>query len=136
MIYIKKRGLLSNSDVQDVMGCWSVNGDPLHDFISTIFFDDSKSSVTHHYSKPKLHKLYLKWCVSNNLPEHKIKRSMKSFTTSLQSHHFIPTKVQYKGDRYEVYASTMWGVTFVPDKPTDLDYKTSNSTIDACIDAT
>jgi phage/plasmid-associated DNA primase len=129
MIHIKKQGLLSNSDVQEVMGNWSINSDPLHDFISSVFFNDSKAENTYYYSKPKLHKLYLKWCVDSKLPEHKIKRTTKSFTTALQVHHFIPTQVQHKGDRYEVYASSVWRQTVEVGKTADLDYTTTNTTL-------
>ena len=107
MIYIRKRGLLSNSDVQEVMLNWSVNSDPLYDFIDSIFME-TDGKVVRHFSKTKLHKVYLAWCKDNNIPEHKIKGSSKSFTTALQAHHIVPNKTQIGKIRYESYSTSHW----------------------------
>ena len=71
MLTIKKRGLLSNSDIQEVMMNWSINSDPMFDFISYAFEPFNGKSVNH-YSKVKLHDLYLKWCRESDIPEHKV----------------------------------------------------------------
>ena len=105
MITIKKRGLLSNSDVQDVMSAWSVNSDPLYDFLNSMF-EKASGKETYHYSKQKLFSYYRAWADDNGLPEHKRKTTIKAFTVALQSHGFSPERKKERRDSYEVYASS------------------------------
>jgi len=121
MVTIKKRGLVSNSDVQEVMLNWSVNSDPLYDFLDTIF-KASNGKDTHYFSKVKLHREYTAWCSSNGIPDHKIKLNIKAFTIALQVHGFVPERKKERGDSYEVYATCSREKR--PDaKNLDLDYK-------------
>ena len=105
MITIRKRGLLSNSDVQEVMMNWSVNSDPMYDFLGTIFEPNSTKN-RYSFSKRKLYDQYLKWCNENGIPEHKRKANIKTFTIALQSHDLIPERKRESGDSYEVYSTT------------------------------
>lgn len=126
IIYIKKRGLLSNSEVQDVMLNWSINSDPLYDFINSVFRPQDHTTP-YHFSKKKFHDLYKKWCKDNNIPEHKIKSTMKSFTTSLQAHDIIPNKIQEGGRRYETYSTLNYAPHINVTPAIDLDYRESLS---------
>jgi phage/plasmid-associated DNA primase len=104
MIHIKKHGLVSNSDVQDVMMSWSVNSDHLYNFIESIFEPyEGKRPVL--FNKIKLHNAYLKWCMENKIPEHKQHQSLRKFTVALQAHDIIPTQTRVGRDRYEVYST-------------------------------
>jgi phage/plasmid-associated DNA primase len=105
MITIRKRGLLSNSDVQEVMMNWSVNSDPMYDFLGTIFEPNSTKN-RYSFSKRKLYDQYLKWCNENGVPEHKRKANIKTFTIALQSHDLIPERKRESGDSYEVYSTS------------------------------
>lgn len=107
MIIIRKRGLLSNSDIQEVMMNWSVNSDPLYDFIGA-FFEPNSTKKQYSFSKKKLHDHYLKWCNENDIPEHKRKATMKAFTIALQAHNFAPDRKRELGDSYEVFSSTQY----------------------------
>lgn len=105
MIYIRRRGLLSNSGVQEVMQAWSVNSDPLYDFV-TYLFESSTGTQTHHYSKAKLHKAYLSWCNDNSIPEHKRKLTTSAFTSAIQIHGFTPSQKKDKKMVFETYATS------------------------------
>lgn len=104
MIVIRKRGLLSNSDIQEVMMAWSINSDPLHDFIASMF-TGSNGKEARHFSKVKLHKQYVTWCIENKIPEHKMKTTTKAFTIALQAHGFVPERKRERGDSFEVYTT-------------------------------
>ena len=122
MIYIRKKGLISNSEVQDVMMNWNINSDPLYDFV-TEYFEHNNSKNINYYSKIKLHTLYLKWCEENDIPMHKQKITLNTFTTALQSHQFIPSQKRERNDRYETYSTSAYVVKY--NNPVDLDYKTN-----------
>lgn len=119
MITMRKHGLLSNSDSQDIMMAWSVNSDPLYDFISSIF-SGSNGKDLHYFSKAKLYKAYVSWCTDNGIPEHKMKTSLKAFTVALQGHGFVPERKRERGDSYEVYATCSHSKRY--DVTIDLDY--------------
>jgi len=110
MVEIKKKGLLASSDVQTVMGEWSVNSDPMYDFISWGFGSEVGKTTVNHYSKTKLYAAYLEYCKESNLPEHKIKNTAKAFTLALQPHNFIPMRIRVKKMSYEVYATSVYKV--------------------------
>lgn len=120
MITIKRRGLLSNSDIQEVMQNWSVNSDPMYEFINYLF-ETNTSKTPSHFSKVKLYDKYMKWCIDNNVSEHRIKNSMKAFTIALQSHNFMPERKREKGNNYEVFTSSQHSVR-LSQISTDLDY--------------
>ena len=124
MVYIRKKGLLSNSDVQTVMQCWSVNSDPLYDFIASIFESDGGKD-THHYSKQKLHRVYLEWCSDNAIPEHKRKTTLISFTSALQIHGFVPAQKKEKKIVYETYSTSTY-ILKREIKTVDLGYATGS----------
>jgi putative DNA primase/helicase len=105
MIYIKKRGLLSNSDIQEVMSEWTINSDPIFDFINYIFTPSSTKTINH-YSKTGLYTLYVNWCNENKIPPHKQKLTIKSFTIALQAHHILPDRKRSGGISYETYSTT------------------------------
>lgn len=107
MIVIKKNGLLSNSDIQEVMMNWSVNSDPMYDFLNYLF-EVNNSKKQYSFSKTKVYQQYLKWCNENGIPEHKRKNSMKAFTIALQSHDFAPERKREKGDSFEVFTTTSY----------------------------
>jgi phage/plasmid-associated DNA primase len=104
MITMKDRGLISNSDIQEVMMNWSVNSDPLFDFVSGTFEPYSGKNKLF-YSKTKLFAAYNRWCDDNHIPEHKRKPTMKSFTIALQAHQFVPERKQEKESNYETFAT-------------------------------
>jgi phage/plasmid-associated DNA primase len=124
MIHIKKRGLLSNSEVQDVMMMWSVNSDPLYDFVASIF-EQYNGSITNkiYLSKGKLYNEYIKWCDDNEIPDHKRKQSIKAFTTALQAHRFMPERKKEKNESYETYTTTAYNIR--PGLAIDLNYRTT-----------
>ena len=122
MIHIRKKGLISNSEVQDVMMNWNINSDPLYDFIAE-YFEHNNSKNINHYSKVKLHALYLKWCEENDIPTHKQRSTLRAFTIALQSHQFIPSQKRERKNAYETYATVQHVVKY--NNPVDLDYKTS-----------
>jgi len=105
MITIRKRGLLSNSDIQEVMSNWSINSDPLYTFIDYLF-EPNVSKKQSWYSKAKLMNEYNKWCDDNNIPAHKRKLSMKAFTIALQPHLIMAERKREKLDSYETFTST------------------------------
>ena len=111
MITIKKRGLIANSDIQEVMNNWSINSDPMYGFIDWLF-EPNVSKKTNHYSKKKLYDIYIAWCADNKIPEHKRKTTMKSFTIALQSHHILPDCKTDNKMKYETYSSTSFVARF------------------------
>ena len=122
MIRIKKSGLLVKSEVQDVMLNWSINSDPLFEFI-TWGFGANTGTTPNTYSKSKLLKYYINYCNDHNIPEYKRKSSsLKAFTTALQPHGFMPQKIRKKDNSYEVYITTTYKSK--PDILQDLDYTT------------
>jgi len=120
MITIKKRGLLSKSDSQEVMTNWSVNSDPIYEFLSWGFGRNTDTRNPNHYSKEKLHNYYLDYCRAHSIPDYKTKISLKAFTTTLQPHGFLPIRLRVKGDSYEVFATTVYKQN--PETLKDLDY--------------
>jgi len=124
MIHIRKKGLLSNSDVQNVMQCWSVNSDPLYDFVASLF-ETCTGSTNNHYSKPKLHRAYIEWCKSNGIPDHKQKLTLNSFTSALQIHGFIPTQKKSKRVIYETYSTN----AFIKRQNIDIDLDYASGSI-------
>lgn len=122
MMTIKKKGLLSNSDVQDVMMNWTINSDPMFEFVGSVFVNN-KERVAFHCSKTKLYKEYLRWCNEMEIPEHKRKLSMKSFTTALQPHGLVPERKRERKETYEVYTSTtLMQMVKIGPLQLDLDY--------------
>jgi phage/plasmid-associated DNA primase len=121
MITIKKRGLISNSDIQEVMLNWSTNSDPMFDFLSSVF-EPAKAKKMEYFSKTKLHNLYIKWCEDNGIPEHKRKNTLKSFTIALQSHNFTPDRKREQGNNYEVFGTSTHIIKTGILATTDLDY--------------
>lgn len=126
MIKIKKNGLLVKSSVQDVMMNWSINSDPLFDFVS-YGFGMHNGKEPNHYSKQKLYAAYKQYCNVHNIPEHKRKITLKAFVTALQPHGFLPTRIRLKGNNFEVFSTTIYKAK--PDVITDLDYISENETI-------
>jgi phage/plasmid-associated DNA primase len=122
MIEIKKNGLLVKSDVQEVMSNWSINSDPIYEFLLWGFGRNNDPRTPIHYSKNKLHEYYLDYCRKNNIPEYKTKASQKAFTTTLQPHGFLPVRLRIKGENYEVFATTTYKAN--PENLKDLDYQT------------
>jgi putative DNA primase/helicase len=120
MIVIKKRGLISNSDIQEVMLNWSVNSDPMYDFVGTLF-EANNTKKQYCFSKMKLYDRYLVWCNENGIPEHKRKISLKAFTGALQPHGFIPERKRESGNSYEVYSTTTQ-MQRISKTSVDLDY--------------
>lgn len=119
MITIRKRGLLSNSDIQEVMDNWSVNSDPMYEFLESLF-EKTNSNTMRFYSKRKLFAYYKQWSHDNMVPEHKQKATLKAFTIALQSHGFSPERKKEHRDSYEVYATSAMSVR--PGITIDLDY--------------
>ena len=105
MITIKKRGLIANSDIQEVMNNWSINSDPMYGFLEWLFVPNIDKQKRH-YSKRKLYDAYMTWCIDNQIPEHKRKTSHKSFTIALQAHHILPDQKIENRIRYETYSSS------------------------------
>lgn len=120
MITIKKQGLVSNSDTQAVMINWSVNSDPMYDFID-FMFEKNSSRKEQYFSKPKLFEEYKKWCFENKIPTHKMKNSLKAFTIALHGHSIIGDRKKETGDYYEVYKSVAYVKRPALNK-IDLDY--------------
>jgi phage/plasmid-associated DNA primase len=126
MIHIRRRGLLANSDIQEVMMLWSINSDPLYDFIGSIFDPYNGSITTKLFlSKVKLFELYTRWCIENDIPEHKRRTTLKGFTTALQAHRFSPERKREKTETYETYTTSSYVVK--SHLKLDLDYHTSIS---------
>ena len=120
MIHIKKRGLLSNSDVQDVMLNWSVNSDPLYEFLGWLFIPNI-GKIANHYSKKKLYDTYLEWCNDSQIPEHKRKTTLTSFTIALQSHNIVPDRKRERKETYETYSSSVLMLNY--ERKINLNYK-------------
>jgi phage/plasmid-associated DNA primase len=126
MIHIRRRGLLANSDIQEVMMLWSINSDPLYDFIGSVFDPYNGSITTKLFlSKAKLFELYTKWCIENDIPEHKRRSTLKGFTMALQAHRFAPERKKEKTETYETYTTSSYVVK--SHLKLDLDYHTSIS---------
>ncbi len=121
MIKIKKNGLMIKSDVQEVMMNWSINSDPLFEFI-TWGFGTNVGTNPNIYSKNKLFKAYIEYCNGHNIQEHKRKTTITALTRALQPYGFIPQKIRKKDGNYEVYATTTYKAK--PDSIADLDYTT------------
>ena len=119
MITIRQRGLLANSDIQEVMNNWSVNSDPLYEFINYLF-EQNLAKGRNYYSKDKLYSQYLSWCAILGIPEHKRKNSLKAFSIAMQAHDFVPERKKEKTDSYETFATS----TFITRRTVkvDLDY--------------
>lgn len=124
MVDIKNSGLLVKSDTQDVMSAWSINSDPIYEFLSWGFGRNTDERNPNHYSKEKLHGYYLDYCRTRGIPEYKTKLSLKAFTTTLQPHGFLPVRLRIKGENYEVFATTVYKQN--PETLKDLDYFTKN----------
>jgi hypothetical protein len=120
MLRIKKRGLPTNSPIDSVMMNWSINSDPIYDFI-TLNFDVMGSKNQQYYSKSKLHQLYLNWCDEHKIPEHKQRKTLKSFVTAIQQHEFLPYRLREKKENYEVFVTTK----YIAKRGIDLDYHAS-----------
>lgn len=116
MLQMDKTGLLVDSDVQTVMENWNINSDPLYDFLSWGF---TMGNSIENYSKIKLHNAYLDYCSKHQIPEHKQRLTLTSFTQAIQSHGFLPTRVRIKNVSYEVYTTKMRPVL---DNIKDLSY--------------
>jgi len=121
MVTIRKRGLLSNSDIQEVMSSWSVNSDPLYSFIEYMF-EQNPSKKQSYYSKPKLLREYLKWCDENDVPVHKRKLGQTGFTIALQPYLIMAERKKDQNQYYEVYGTTAYVKRFTHAN-VDLDYK-------------
>jgi len=119
MIAIRKYGLLANSDIQEVMNNWSVNSDPLYDFIGSIF-EQYDGKERKYYSKTKLYNEYITWCNGMEIPEHKRKNSMKAFTIALQTHGFVPERKRERKENYEVFGTNSFCLKF--NSSLNLDY--------------
>jgi putative DNA primase/helicase len=120
MITIRKRGLIANSDIQEVMLNWSTNSDPMYSFLEWLFIPNTGKG-TNHYSKKKLFDAYLKWCIDNNIPEHKRKNTPKSFTIALQGHQILPDCKTENKIKYETYSTSTLIHRF--DTGIDLEFK-------------
>lgn len=120
MIDIQRNGLLVKSDIQEVMSNWSINSDPIYEFLSWGFGRNTDTKTPNHYSKEKLHAYYLDYCTTHGIPEYKTKMSLKAFTTTLQPHGFLPVRLRIKGENYEVFATTAYKQN--PETLKDLDY--------------
>lgn len=120
MLRIKKRGLPTNSPIDSVMMNWSVNSDPLYDFIM-VYFDTTNAKNASYFSKSKLHQLYLNWCDEHKIPEHKQRKTLKSFVTAIQQHEFLPYRLREKKENYEVFLTTK----YIAKRGIDLDYHAS-----------
>ena len=107
MIHIKKHGLVSNSDVQDIMMSWSVNSDHLYDFLESIF-EPYNGRMPVSFNKAKLHGVYLDWCKENKIPEHRQHHSLRRFTLALQAHDITPTQIRIGKERYDVYSTSSY----------------------------
>ena len=121
MIVIRKRGLLANSDIQDVMENWSINSDPMYDFLGSLFVS-ANGKDTHYFSKSKLYNVYVRWCNDNNIPDHRRKLTLTAFSIALQGHGFTPSRKRENRNNYEVYSSIT--MMLPQGSPLDLDYKT------------
>lgn len=119
MIVIRKRGLISNSSIQEVMENWSVNSDPIYDFLGE-YFSAISGKETCNFSKVKMYDLYQSWCNANNIPEHRRKMTLTGFTISLQGHGFSPTRKRDNGVNVEVYSTTSYMLR--PGNGANLDY--------------
>jgi putative DNA primase/helicase len=124
-IKIRKSGLLVKSDVQEVMTNWSINSDPLFEFV-TWGFGRNDGKTNNNYSKKKLYDYYIDFCNSHNTPEHKRKNTLKAFTTSLQPHGFLPVRLRSKGENHEVFTTTVYKNN--PSNLPDLDYAIKSQT--------
>jgi phage/plasmid-associated DNA primase len=107
MCEIKKNGLLVVSDIETVMNNWSINSDPIYDFLSKCFLPGD-GKTPNYFDKAPILVLYNKYCVDNKIPIHKRKPSLKALTTALQSHEIFPRKRMVGKYRKEVYETTMW----------------------------
>lgn len=104
MVQIKKGGLLVSSDIQNVMEAWSINSDPLYEFISWGFVSGDNKTV-HKYSKRKLYDAYRDYCKDNNIQENRMKNTLTAFTIAIQPHGFLPIQAREKRKRYDVYGT-------------------------------
>jgi len=108
MIEIRTSGqLLVTSDVQQVMGLWSVNSDPLYDFLKWGFYP-ADGKIVNRFDKARMYEVYRDWCRDTHLPEHRKKQTITSFTLALQSHGFIPVQLREKGESYEIYENSLY----------------------------
>ena len=117
MIRIRKNGLPTDSSVEEVMMCWSVNSDPLFDFL-TLYFDTPTGKRMYYYSKIKLLDLYVKYCEERNIPQHRRKCTIKTFTAAIQQHNILPYRLREGKENYEVFSTTK----LVAKYGIDLDY--------------
>jgi len=106
MIYIRQKGLVSNSDIQGVMQSWNINSEPIYDFVAGIFDPNTTPNYTSHFSKQKLYKAYHDWCNENGIPEHKRKITMAAFSIALQAQNITPSQKKENKKIYETYATT------------------------------
>jgi phage/plasmid-associated DNA primase len=132
MIQIKKRGLLSNSEAKDVMLVWTVNSDPLHEYLHTVF-EPYEGRTPLRLHKVKLHNHYKQWCSDEDIPEHKRLDTIRSFTVALQAHNITVDRIRLgKDDRPEVYSTLSYirrgGVTVDLNPATELPKESEAST--------
>ena len=91
------------------MSNWSINSDPLNDFLSTIF-NAYSGRESQYFSKTKLYVEYIKWCKDTGIPEHKQKNSMKAFTLALQPFGFVPERKRERGESYETFGTNSFSI--------------------------
>ena len=108
MIHIRRCGLVSNSDVQEVMQVWNVNADPMYEFIAQLLEPTGASLNNYHFSKTKFFHAYLQWCNDSGIPEHKRKQTLPAFTVALQVHGIVPSQKKENKKIYETYSTTQF----------------------------
>ena len=107
MIRIKRSGLLVNEDIQTTMHGWSVNADPLFEFLEQYFIPGDNKTVSK-IIKGDLYKTYVQFCEDNSVPKHKQKDTVTAFTIALQHHGFFPRRRTIEKIEREVYEVTKW----------------------------
>lgn len=107
MFTIKKNGLLVVSDIETVMHNWSVNSDPIFEFLNECFTQGDGKTFAH-FDKAPIFKMYLKYCDDHKIADHRRKNTIKALTTALQSHEIFPQRRMLEKTRVEVYESTKW----------------------------
>ncbi|MEN6622801.1 MAG: DUF5906 domain-containing protein [Smithella sp.] len=123
MLYIRKNKLIANTDIQVVMNNWSINSDPMFDFITYMFAPAPTKGEKRYFSKAKLYAAYLNWCNDEKIPEHRRLGSLKSFTISLQSKDILPERKKIRGENYEIYYTTAY-IQRIQNPLIDLDFQT------------
>jgi phage/plasmid-associated DNA primase len=103
MIQIRKdRHLTVNRNPEEVMDRWSLESDPLCQFIRVKMTENSNASETSNFDRKKLFEIYQRYCQDESIEPRKRIPTMNKFTRDLQKYKLTPSRTSKRiGGRKE-----------------------------------